>query len=107
MNVLIFLVLLFIYNGFLCNNKKCVKLNINGIFHFEFGLIYANLEACCNGGILIVCSLGVSNQVVPAGKHFPTKSELSFICTITSFICVSSHPVINKITGEMMAPELQ
>ena len=52
----------------------------------------ANLEASGNGGVLVVCSLRVSYQVVPAGEHLPAESEVSLLCSVPSFICITSHP---------------
>lgn len=52
----------------------------------------ANLEVGGNGGILVVRSLWVSNQVVPASEHLPAEGEVSLLCPITSFICIASHP---------------
>lgn len=52
----------------------------------------ANLEASGNGGILVVCSLRVSYQVVPAGEHLPAEGEVSLLCSVPSFICITSHP---------------
>lgn len=53
---------------------------------------HANLKAGGYGGVLIICSFGVSYEVVPAGEHLPAEGELSFITPISSLICITSHP---------------
>lgn len=54
------------------------------------------LKAGGNGSVLIVCSLRVSDQVVPAGEHLPAEGELSLLRPIPSFIWVTSHPEKRK-----------
>lgn len=51
----------------------------------------ANLKAGGDGGVLIVCSFGVSNQVVPAGEHLPAEGEVSFLGSVPSLIGITSH----------------
>lgn len=52
----------------------------------------SDLEAGGDGGVLIVCSLRVSYQIIPAGEHLPAEGEFSLLRSITSFICITSHP---------------
>lgn len=52
----------------------------------------ANLEAGGDGGVLIVCSLRVSYQVVPAGEHLPAEGEVALLSSVPSLICITSHP---------------
>lgn len=52
----------------------------------------SDLKAGGNRGILIVRGLRVSNQIIPAGEHFPAEGKFSFLSSITSFICITSHP---------------
>lgn len=51
----------------------------------------ANLEAGGDGGVLIVCRLRVSYQVVPAGEHLPAEGEVPLLSSVPSLICITSH----------------
>lgn len=58
-----------------------------------------DLEAGGDGGVLIVCSLRVSYQIIPAGEHLPAEGEFSLLRSITSFICITSHPEKKRHEG--------
>lgn len=96
-DVLIFLVFLFIHNGFLGGkiiaitrtNKTGPSLTLTGIA-LATGC-NSDLEAGGDRGVLIVCSLGVSYQIIPAGEHLPAEGEFSLLSSITSFVCITSH----------------
>lgn len=45
-----------------------------------------------DGGVLVVSSLCIANEIVPAGKHLPSKGELAVFTIPTPHICVFSHP---------------
>lgn len=99
-DVLIFLVFLFIYNGFLGGkiipvtrtNKTGSSLTLTVTSIALATGCNSDLEAGGDGGVLIVCSLRISYQIIPAGEHLPAEGEFSLLCSITSFICITSHP---------------
>lgn len=117
-DVLIFLVLLFIYNRFLhrskiipitktrTNNPLCsLRSTLCSYMRFFLSTYLqccplagcdSHLEAGGDRGVLIVCSLRVSYQIVPAGEHFPAEGEFSLLCSITSFVCIPSHSEKNR-----------
>lgn len=49
-----------------------------------------NLEAGGDGGKFIVCSFRVSNQIIPAGEHFPAEIK-AVIISNTTLICITGH----------------
>lgn len=54
--------------------------------------VFTHLEAGGDGGVLIVCSLRVSYEVVPACEHLPAEGEVAFLSSVASLVCVTSHP---------------
>lgn len=95
-DVLIFLVLLFIYNGFLHGDKIIpVTPTQEKLASLALALSAGcnpDLEAGGDGGVLVVCGLRVSYQIIPAGEHLPAEGEFPLLPSITSFICITSHP---------------
>lgn len=58
--------------------------------------MYTYLKTGGNGGIFIICSLGVSYQVVPAGEHLPAKDKVILLCSVSSYIGITSHPEMKR-----------
>lgn len=54
-----------------------------------------HLEAGCDGGVLVVCRLGVADEVIPAGEHLPSEGELAFVSVAAANICILGHPADN------------
>lgn len=60
------------------------------VYRYEF---MSDLEASCDGSILVVGCLRVSNEVIPASEQLPAKDKVTLLCPITSFIGISCHPM--------------